>query len=252
MRRAGQAAGDLVAFGVRDLWYILRWPAVGRLGRVDPARYRDPRPRTSPDVVLLPGVYETWHFLRPVADHLFAHGHRVHTVASMGNNHGPVEVMAARVSEYLDAHDLHDVVLVAHSKGGLIGKYLIGHTSAGRRVRAMVAVNSPFGGSHLAHVIPMRAVRHFHHRHPTLSLLEDSDEVNHRITSIVSRYDPLVRDHEATPGATNLPLDAIGHFIVMTDPRVLAAVLAVVEGRDPSTTIPWDAGSAGSAVEGTD
>ncbi len=236
MRRAGHAAGDLVTFGARDLWYVLRWPAVGRLARVDPARYRHPSPRRNPDVVLLPGVYETWQFLRPVADHLFAHGHRVHTVAAMGNNSGPIERMAWRVATYLDEHDLRDVVLVAHSKGGLIGKYVMAHTEAGSRVRAMVAVNSPFGGSHLAHVIPMRAVRHFHHRHPTLALLRENEAVNRRITTIVSRYDPLVRNHEATGGATVVPLDAIGHFIVMTDPRVLATILSVVEGEDPTAS----------------
>lgn len=229
VKRAAREVHDLVSYGARDVGYMIRWPLVGHLTKADPARYTRPRHPRSPTVVLIPGVYETWQFLRPIAEMLYAHGHPVHAVASMGHNSGTVEDMATRVAAYLEEQDLHDVVLVAHSKGGLIGKYVMGHTRAAHRVRELVTVNSPFSGSFLGHVIPMRAVRHFHPRHPTLSLLNESVDVNARITSIVSRYDPLVRRHEWTGEASIVPLDAVGHFTVLNDPRVHEAILAVVE-----------------------
>jgi hypothetical protein len=233
LKRAVREAEDLVVFGARDLGYIVRWPLVGHLTKLDPARYARPAARREPDVVLLPGVYETWQFLRPIADVLFARGHVVHAVTSMGHNSGTVEDMASRVAAFLEEKDLRGVVLVAHSKGGLIGKYVMGHTRAAGRVREMVTINSPFSGSFFGHVIPMRAVRHFHPRHPTLSLLNESVEVNPHITSIVSRYDPLVRAHEAMGDANTVELDAVGHFTVMRDPRVIEAIVAVVERDVP-------------------
>ena len=35
-------------------------------------------------VVILPGVYETWHFLRPIADELNRRGHPVHVMHAHG------------------------------------------------------------------------------------------------------------------------------------------------------------------------
>lgn len=224
---------DLVTFGTRDLGYILRWPVVGHLRRADPERYTNPSNRRAPDVVLLPGVYETWQFMRPIADALFARGHAVHAVTTLGHNSGAIDEMGVRAAAFLEEHDLEDVVVVAHSKGGLIGKYLMANTRAGRRVREMVTVNAPFSGSVFGHVIPMRAVRHFRPRHPTISMLNENLDVNRRITSICSRFDPLIRTHDELVGATAVDLDAVGHFTVMTDPRVIEAIIEVVERETP-------------------
>ncbi len=50
----------------------------------------------------------------------------------------------------LAALDLRDVALVAHSKGGLIGKHLLAYDDPDGRVDRLVAVATPFGGSRLA------------------------------------------------------------------------------------------------------
>ncbi len=223
-------ARDLVAFCAKDLAYILRWPVVGHLTGASAQHYAVPPNPRGPVLVLLPGVLETWQFMRPLADFLFEHGYRVRTVPYLGHNAGPIREMAVYTGRFLEEQDLDDVVIVAHSKGGLIGKYVMAHTAAGDRVRAMVTVNAPFSGSSLAHVIRMRIVRHFHPRHPTISGLNRSTAVNARITSICSTYDPLIRDHESMDGATNVSLDAIGHFGILTDDRLQAAILTVASG----------------------
>ena len=95
------------------------------------AQARSARARTRPEdlntgdrapVLILPGVYESWHFMRPLIDVLHEHGHPVHVVTPLGTNRRPVAPSAEIAAEYLREHDLHDVVIVAHSKGGLIGK----------------------------------------------------------------------------------------------------------------------------------
>ena len=244
--RAAREVTNLVDFGVNDLAYIIRWPLMGHLTKAEAARYANPPHPREPHVVLLPGVYETWQFLRPIAKMLHDQGYPVHAVAEMGHNSGPVHEMAARVARYLEENDLRGVVFVAHSKGGLIGKYVMGHTRAGERVRQMVSVNSPYSGSAFAHVIPMRTVRHFHPRHPTLSMLNESAEVNSRIVSICSKYDPLINPHEYMDAATNVPLDAIGHFRILKDPRVFETILAVVSGsyRADDAAAPVSASAA--------
>ncbi|WP_374315879.1 esterase/lipase family protein, partial [Microbacterium sp.] len=79
-----------------------------------------------PEVVLLPGVYEHWTFLRPLGDTLADAGHRVRVVHELGVNRRGIAETAERLSRYLADLPVAPAgrVLVAHSKGGLIGKHL--------------------------------------------------------------------------------------------------------------------------------
>src|SRR3546814_13720882 len=87
--------------------------------------------------------------------------------------------MADRVDAYLQQHDLRDVILVAHSKGGLIGKQvMVG--PGGTRVRGMVAVATPFGGSRYARMMLAPSLRSFSPRDRTILSLARQEHVNAR------------------------------------------------------------------------
>lgn len=234
LRHAG-ARATLLRFWALDYGYVLRWQVMSALRRLDPERYLTPRaPRRRP-VLILPGILETWDFLRPVVDLLYARGHPVHVVTALGRNLGSVPAMAEIVERYLADHDLSDVVIVAHSKGGLIGKYVMAHARCGGRVASMVAVNTPFGGSRHARYIPTPAIRIFLPTDPTLRVLAEALAVNARITSIASRWDPHIPEGSAVVGAVNLTLDDVGHFRLMGCRSLHEAVLAAV---DPQATVP--------------
>lgn len=178
-------------------------------------------------VVLLPGVYETWHFLEAAASHLHDLGHPVHAIPSFGRNLLPIGEMAALATDYLDANGLEDVLLVAHSKGGLIGKTVM---LGSDRVRELVAVNSPFGGSDYAHLLPIRRLREFLPSHETILGLARNAEVNARITSVYSSWDPIIPNGSVLEGATNIELPVTGHFRTLDRPE-LFEILAATASR---------------------
>ncbi|HEY1532072.1 MAG TPA: alpha/beta hydrolase [Galbitalea sp.] len=194
---------------------------IGALRHSDPGRYRtgDRRP-----VLVLPGVYETWHFLEAVARHLHAIGHPVHVVPEFGRNIRPIAEMAALAGDYLEREGLTDVAIVAHSKGGLIGKTLMVADDRGSRIGPMVAINSPFGGSDYAHLIPIRTLREFVPTHETIVTLASNAAVNSRITSIYASWDPIVPNGSHLEGATNIELPVPGHFRILDRPDLLGAV----------------------------
>ena len=144
--------------GVRRLWWrvrdytsVLRWQTSSSGGS---DAYRAPDAPVGPPVVLVPGVWEPWQFLRPVAELLYRHGIRVHAIPALGYNRRPVADAAVVLGDYLVENDLRDVVLVAHSKGGLIGKLAMLQHDPDGRIASMVAVNTPFSGSSYARWIP--------------------------------------------------------------------------------------------------
>jgi pimeloyl-ACP methyl ester carboxylesterase len=179
-------------------------------------------------VVVLPGVYESWRFLRPLAVRIHSLGHPVHVVRRLGRNVRSVPAAAARAQRYLDEHDLRRVVLLAHSKGGLIGKHMMLFDDASGRINRLVAIATPFGGTRYARYMLDPALRAFRSTEKTLALLAANAEVNSRIVSIYGDDDTHIPEGCELPGATNLSFPVSGHFRVLADEQVLAAVDAAV------------------------
>ncbi len=176
----------------------------------------------------------------PIIRRLHARGHGVHVVGTLGANVGRIAEMSRRARAYLEAEDLRDVVIVAHSKGGLIGKPLVAFGDPDRRIRAMVAINAPFGGSSYARLFPVRSIRDFSPRNAALVELGRSRAVNARITSLFARFDPHIPGGSALDGATDERVRASGHFRIMGDEDVLRASRPRSTGPGPRPHRPPD------------
>ena len=213
-----------------DSAYVGFWQARGFIFRGDVRRQLtgDKAP-----VILLPGIYEPWQFMHPVASHLHAQGHPVHAITALGYNRGSVPAMAELVAQYLRERDLHDVVLVAHSKGGLIGKYVMTLPESAPRVQQLIAVNSPFSGSVYAMFALLPSLRAFSPRNRTLNALRANLAVNSRITSVYGTFDPHIPGGSELVGATNVQLDVMGHFRVLGHDSVLKAIDTAIAAHVP-------------------
>lgn len=225
--RAGlRALAEDLVWWVRDYAYAVAGQVRAVVGRDDPDRMAT---GDGTPIVLLPGIYETWRFLEPLARALHDRGHPVHVVTALGGNRRPVVEAAGQVADLLRERGLDDVVLVAHSKGGLIGKHVMAFDPAGERVRAMVAVATPFGGSRYSRLMPTPSLRAFRLGDATMRALADAAAVNERIVSVFGPFDPHIPEGSELAGARNVRLAAGGHFRVLADPRVIAEVIRVAE-----------------------
>ncbi|KQM82114.1 hypothetical protein [Agromyces sp. Leaf222] len=208
-----------------------------------------------PEVVLLPGVYEHWTFLRPLGNALNAAGHRVRVVRGLSMNRLPIAATAARAVAALAAEPTPRAgrVLVAHSKGGLVGKHVLMDQAAGAAssaspgrtdaaagtldpgapparvpdvgVLGVVAICTPFAGSRYARMFVNRTMRALRPDDETIVLLGGAASVNARIVSVFGVFDPHVPEGSVLAGATNVQVDTAGHFMILRTPEAAAAVL---------------------------
>lgn len=209
-----------------DHLFAARWQLRYLFGGAVPARYADGERKP---VLLLPGVYETWQFLRPVGDRLNALGHPVHLVRELGYNRRPIVPSAELATALLLEHELQHVVIVGHSKGGLIGKQLMMTDAVAGRIDRMVAINSPFSGSRLARFAPGATLRAFSPADATITTLGRNLEANSRIVSIFSRFDPVIPEGSRLEAAQNIELPLSGHFRPLGQQALLDAVVQAVE-----------------------
>lgn len=205
--------------------------------------------RTLPAIILLPGVYENWLFLEPAARRLNARGFRVFAIPALGPNLRPVADSAALVTRELATlsalHGFSRCILLAHSKGGLIGKRLMLDAPGAAQnppptaeVLGMVAVATPFSGSAYARYVPGRSMRDFLPTDAVLLAMQGQAGLNHKIVSIYPVFDPHIPGGSALAGAANIELPVSGHFRALAEPTVVAAVehavveLAQQQGRE--------------------
>lgn len=215
LRKAGWWLADYIYAGY--------WQLRAVCDRTDPASFSS---GSAAHIVVLPGVYETWKFMQPLVAAMHQQGHPVHIVDTLHRNQRPVVDMARRVDEFLEVNDLTDVILVAHSKGGLAGK-LVMTGPASSRVRSMLAIATPFAGSRYARLMLSKTLREFSPESPSIVALAEQLTVNERIVSIYARFDPHIPERSELAGAKNVCLDTGGHFRILARPQVMAELASL-------------------------
>jgi pimeloyl-ACP methyl ester carboxylesterase len=204
-----------------DYSYVLYWQARGAVTRMDPAELR--QGGLAP-ILVLPGVYESWKFLTPLIAELHARGHPVYAVPALKLNIKPVPDSAEVVGAFLESQDLHRVTILAHSKGGLIGKQVMASPAGLQRVTGMVAVATPFAGSIYAKYMLAPSLRIFSPRDSNLQALAAEESANERIVSVFGSFDPHIPARSALAGAKNVEVPTGGHFRILAKPQVLEEV----------------------------
>lgn len=215
-----------------DYVYAGYWQLRGFFDRTAAADFAE---GSRAPILILPGVYESWRFMRPLISVLHERGHPVHVVPALGYHRRPIAESAATAANVLEELDLERVIIVAHSKGGLSGKAVM-LSRSGARVHGMVAVATPFAGSAYARLLLLPTLRAFSPSHPSIIKMAGQRDVNARIVSVYPAFDPHIPEGSELPGAKNVRLATGGHFRVLAHARVIAEVVTMAEGDDPRSS----------------
>jgi triacylglycerol lipase len=207
---------------VADYAFAAYWQWNAFFGR---RRETDYQSGSLSPVLVIPGIWETWAFMRPLIEVVHGAGHPVYVMTSLRHNSAPIIESARVVADFVAGNDLRDVLIVAHSKGGLIGKYAMVLLDDEQRFTGMVAVSTPFSGSRYARYLVLPSLRALRPGEPTVQLLAESLEVNTRIVSVYGEFDPHIPEGSALDGARNVELSTGGHFRVLARPETFAIVL---------------------------
>ncbi len=240
-----------------DYGYMLRGTLATVIHHTPPKHYLGHIVEGKAPVILIPGILGRWSFMKHLGDRISLQGHPVYIVPGLGLNiysvptaaktlralvvhivpalgHIPPKVGrgAQAVRELIEKENISGAILVAHSKGGLIGKYLLAHHNADNRVLGMVAIATPFSGSAMAKLVPHDSFRELRTDSEIIRDLEKHHAVNDRIISVIPEYDNHVwaeRGSFLDGAAANIEVPVSGHHKVVFSHAVLQAVLDSIE-----------------------
>ena len=218
------------AWWLQDYLYAAGWQVRGMLSRVQPGSFHQGHRRP---VLFIPGVYENWQFMMPLIQSIHDAGHPVHVVTVLQRNKLKVPAAARLVAQHIEEAGLRDAAIVAHSKGGLIGKYAMLMLDPEQRIDRMVTVCTPFSGSRYARYMLLPSLRIFSPRHPLTLELAREEAINSRITSIYGPFDPHIPEGSVLPGATNIELPTAGHFRILGDPETARIIVEQLNPDEP-------------------
>jgi pimeloyl-ACP methyl ester carboxylesterase len=202
---------------VTDYSYMLRGQLQRLGGPQAYARLRS-RPGARGPVVLVPGIFEGKYFMLPLARSLHRRGYDAHLLPAGALALRIVDQQADAIADYVQSQNLHNVIIIGHSKGGLDGLAYLRRHAEQHRVRQVVAVAAPFNGTNLSHYVPLRAVRQFSPSGDVVRAVVESDAAVVRQVVCLS---PFWDNHVWHPngsflrGATNVTVPVYGHHRVL-------------------------------------
>lgn len=107
---------------------------------------------TKGDIVIVPGWHETWHAFIYIANILNKEGYRIHVIDDFYTIRTCDELAQLVVKKVKELNGTN-IVLLSHSKGGIVAKYALDkYKEIKDNVYKIIAIASPFKGTYTAYL----------------------------------------------------------------------------------------------------
>jgi pimeloyl-ACP methyl ester carboxylesterase len=196
---------------IDDFWLILRNRCRYYFRREPPVDWNT---GNKGDVILIHGVHAQWVSLEKIATAIHKEGYRIHIVKKLGTVTKPVIAATHDVAEYIKGNNLKDVIVIGHSKGGIVAVNLLKDPTVAERIKKVINIAGPIKGSFMAWIFPS-----------TRELLPSSDLIKHyyqgidtkKIINLYPRIDNDILPNKNLVGdnCVNKQIDIFGHIRIV-------------------------------------
>ncbi len=181
-------------------------------------------------VLVLQGIYEQPYFLMTIAKELHTMGYGINSVYNQKETEEKIEFLAEKTAQFIINNKLQKVILVAHSKGGLVAKYLVDtYPEINRLIKKIVTLSSPFQGSLLANLVP--GYKQLDYKNTFLEKMGKHNENNHKFLVLYPKFDNHVVPFSSLKlsEAKNICILINGHTRILESPETLELLRKEVE-----------------------
>ncbi len=209
---------------IKDYIHALNRHKDSFLYRNPPEHYLGFIKTNLPSIIIIPGVLEKWHFLKSIADPLSIKGYAIYVMEN-GYNTQSIKSSAKLIGRLISQEKLKNVIIIAHSKGGLIGKQVLLNDKH-KRVKKLIAIATPFEGSKIVKLLPHKVFKELSPESKQIFELKKARAINKKITSIYGKFDNHVWPETSSvlEGAENIQINAYGHHKILANKKLLQII----------------------------
>lgn len=183
-------------------------------------------------LVLVPGYLGRWVDMYSIGEFLYNKGYSCVYVPALGWGVGEVRHLAKKLDEFLTGLN-EEVLLISHSKGGLIGKLVMDELPSGKNIKGMISIATPYQGAVIADWFPTTSIQEVGKKSVLLKQLRANLETNRKIYSLAGEWDDTIGLPESCylEGANNEVLSVSGHHLVLYSKKSMGRVHQLLEGH---------------------
>ena len=177
-------------------------------------------------VLILQGIHEKPNFLKTIAKRLHEKGFGILTIYSQKETEETIAYLGEKSAKAIDNLKSNTIFLLAHSKGGLVAKYLMdNYPEINKRINIVITIACPWSGSYLG-------LARFHNLSQLIpgsifikELLKNITN-NYKIVNLYPTFDNHVIPNKnlVLEGAKNICIPVIGHTRILEDERTLKEI----------------------------
>lgn len=180
------------------------------------------------NVILVPGFMDDHVFLMMIGDALNKEGFRIHTLKNFDTTRKSVKFLAEILVDYIRQNKLENIILVAHSKGGIVSRYAIDNfEDINERVKLVFTISTPHKGTLYAKT----NLLNLDELSPKSKILNNLSLNRKNCQKIVNIYPKL--DNTIVPNCNlildgaeeNISIDVIGHTSVLKNEKTIKIIV---------------------------
>lgn len=200
--------------------------------RKPPENYKEFDADKNFPIIVIQGYMDRWGFMKSIADEISNSGYPVFVIPKLENNLNDISNSAKSVEDFIEEQKLKNVLIVGHSKGGLIGKYILVNLNKNKYVIGLVAISTPYVGSRMANYFKFLKSNQFNPENKLIQELWSHHEVNKKIIAIFPKIDNVIwsKDKNSLEGALeNIYVEKSGHHRILFDKDVQEKIISSIK-----------------------
>jgi esterase/lipase len=175
------------------------------------------------DIILLHGYRENWIFLEKIGNFLSNKGYKIHVPKRLGISTASIVTNANTLESYIRENNLKNIILVSHSKGGLIAKHFLDHSKYSKNIEKVISIATPYRGTYFSFLIGNIELS------PISKIIKAINRDKSSCKKIINIYPSF--DNHVIPNrnlllesAKNIKVEVVGHTKILENPQTLETI----------------------------
>lgn len=183
------------------------------------------------NVLIIPGFGANWEAFFDIAQELYELKLKIHVVQEV-NPYESIKTSGEKILNYVNNNKLDNLIIVSHSKGSLITKYILDNsTEITNDVLLVITIGAPFQGAKAAHYFvgnPLNLKEISPDSNYVKNLRTDNNE---KIVNLIPKRNFRTIGRSQLKGAENILIDCYGHSNFLHKKEVIEKIKSIINNK---------------------